>query len=422
MAIAVDYGVTDPEIGRFGLYNDFFVRISRTGSTIYKLKYRIKVSIPNTSIELIKDVNPINEVSIVNPVSSLKDLFFKTQLVGTNGVAIVPLDSGGGGVADRSYNKVRIQIGEFYATTADGAPTFVGYGSDKTLYFYNGFETDINQNNYSNWRPDNLYDRAPFKLPLVNKNNYLLPTDIFFPSIPSEINTPVQEEGGGGVADLVSLEYTHYDKDGNTISSGNFGLGGRYGSNLGYWTIALGREQIFYPSNWAYSTFYAIWEDQDRVQYLSETFNTRIAECDPKYDRFRLRWFNKYSGFEYFNFTKKSKHTINVNSGKEIRSNGVDYTSTNFAGIKYPSVPELREVGKSATTVYELNSNWINEEEQAALKDMYLSPNIIMFDKNNRIYPVILKDKSYEITDIRDGMVKVSVKLMIANENKLIKQ
>ena len=422
MAIAVDYGVTDPEIGRFGLYNDFFVRISRTGSTVYKLKYRIRVSIPNTTIELIKDVNPINEVSIVNPVSSLKDLFFKTQLVGTNGAGIVPLDSGGGGVADRSYNKVRIQIGEFYATTADDAPTFVGYGSDKTLYFYNGFETDINQNSYSNWRPANLYNTAPFKIPLVNKNNYLLPTDIFFPSIPSEINTPVQEEGGGGIADLVSLEYTHYDKDGNTISSGNFGLGGRYGSNLGYWTIALGREQIFYPSNWEYSTFYAIWEDQDRAQYLSETFNTRIAECDPKYDRFRLRWFNKYSGFEYFNFTKKSKHTINLDSGKEIRSNGVDYTSTNFAGIKYPAVPELREVGKSATTTYTLNSDWINEEEQAALKDMYLSPNTIMFDKDNRIYPVILKDKSYEITDIRDGKVKISVNLMVANENKLIKQ
>jgi hypothetical protein len=423
MAAVVDYGVTDMGRGRYGLYNDFFIRITHTGGTVYKLKYRIRIAVGSVVIE--KDVNPINQVSVVNPVESLKDTYFRTQLVGTNGVSVVPLDSGGGGVADRSYQKVVIQVGEVFSLSESTPATFQGYNDQKTIPFYNGFEEDINQSVYSNWRPANMYNTAPYKLPLVNKNNYLLSTDIFFVSLPSELVLPVDEEtpGNGGNCNLSKLYYQDFDINGNNIGTLNsFGLLLRYGANFGYWTIAIGREQVYYPSNFYKRTYYAAWVDSNNNEYKSESFDVIKAECDPKYDRFRLRWFNKYSGFEYFNFTKKSKYKLNVKSGKEIISNGVDYTSTNFSGIKYPAVPESREVGKSATTTYTLNSDWINEEEQKALKDLYISPNVIMFDKDNKIIPVIVQDKSYEVTDIKEGLVKVSINVMVANNNKVIKQ
>jgi hypothetical protein len=424
MAAVVNYGDSvDPTIGRYGLYNPFLIRITRTGGTVFKLKYRINIQVVGTTIDITKDVDPINGVSIVNPVEPLKGQFFETQLIGNNGVGQVPLDSSGGN-ADKSYNKVRIRVGEVSSTSADLPATFGGYTDDRTLYFYNGFDNIPSAELYSNYRPTNTYEPL-YSIPLVNKNVKLLDNDIAFLSLPSVMSTPLNEEGGGGVVILLRLYYTHYDISGGEIESSNFGLYERYGaydSQIGYWTIQYGTAQILYPSNWAYSTFYADYVDAENNYTNTESFNVYKQECDPKYDRYRLRWFNKYSGFEYFNFTKKSSQTLNISKGKEVRTSGINFDAANFSSMKYPSVPELREVGKSATTTYTLNSGFINEEEQNALKDMYLSPNIIMFDKDNNITPVILEDSSYEITDIRDGLVKVAVKLRVANNNKVILQ
>lgn len=423
MAVLVNYGdLVDPTLGRYGLYNPFLIRITRTGGTVFKLKYRINVQVVGTSIDITKDVDPINDVSIVNPIEPLKGQFFETQLVGNNGVGQVPLDTAGGN-ADKSYNKVRIRVGEISATSADLPATFIGYTDDETIYFYNGFDDVPSAELYSNYRPTDTY-QSLYSIPLVNKNVKLLDNDIAFVSLPSEINTPLNEEGGGGVVELNKLYYSHYDINGNLLQSANFGLFERYGtySNLGYWTIQYGTAQVFYPSNWAYSTFYAEYVDSRNDFTNTESFNVYKQECDPKYDRYRLRWFNKYSGFEYFNFTKKSSQTLNVTKGKEVRTSGINFDATNFSSMKYPSVPELREVGKSSTTTFKLNSGFINAEEQAALKDLYLSPNVVMFDKDNNVFPVIVQDSSYEITDIRDGLVKVSITLRLANNNKVILQ
>jgi len=422
MAAVVDYGVADPTVGRYGLYNPFLIRITRTGGTVFKLKYRINITVPDTTINITKDVDPIDLVSIVNPLEPLKGQFFETQLVGNNGVGQVPLDTAGG-CADKSYNRVRIQVGEVYATAANLPATFVGYTSDTTIWVYNGFDDVPTTESYSNYRPDNTYTPL-FSIPLVNKNVKLLDDDIAFLSLPSEINTPLNEEGGGGLLILLRLYYTHYNSSGDVLDAGNFGLYERYGAyeNRGYWTIQYGTNQVFYPERWAYSTYYAEYVDAENNYYNTETFNVYKQECDPKYDRYRLRWFNKYSGFEYFNFTKKSSQTLNVTKGKEVRTSGINFDATNFSSMKYPSIPELREVGKSSTTTFTINSDYINAEEQLALKDLYLSPNVVMFDKDNNIYPVILQDSSFEITDIRDGLVKVSVKLRLANNNKVILQ
>ena len=415
MAAVVDYGVEDPTIGRYGLYNPFLIRITRTGGTAFKLKYRINVQVVGTTIDITKDIDPINNVSIVNPVETLKGQFFETQLIGQGGQS--PLDTLGG-TADKSYNKVRIRVGEISATSAELPATFGGYTDDKTIYFYNGFDDVPSTELYINYRPTDTY-QASYGIPLVNRNVKLLDNDIAFISLPIEINTPIFD-GGGGSVNLFKLYFEHYNSNGDLIDSGSFSFG-PFGS-FGYLTAAYGTSQITYPTDWAFSTFYAQYIDAESNFTDTESFNVYKQECDPKYDRYRLRWFNKYSGFEYFNFTKKSSQTLNVTKGKEVRTSGINFDATNFSSMKYPSVPELREVGKSSTTTFTINSDFINAEEQAALKDLYLSPNVVMFDKDNNVFPVIVQDSSYEITDIRDGLVKVSVKLRVANNNKVILQ
>ena len=417
MAAVVDYGVADPTIGRFGLYNPFLVRITRTGSTVFKLKYRINITVPDTTIDITKDVDPIDLVSIVNPLEPLKGQFFETQLVGNTGVGQRPLDTEGGS-AEKSYNKVRIKVGEIYATAADLPATFIGYTSDTTIWIYNGFDEVPTTNLYENFRDENTYEPL-FGIPLVNKNVKLLADDIAFISLPSEIQISLTDIGGG-LLNISRLYFTHYDSNGDEIENGSFSIG--LFSNTGYLAIAYGTSQRAYPSNWAYSTYYAEYVDAETNYYNTETFNVYKQECDPKYNRFRLRWFNRYSAFEYFNFTKKSKFDINVEKGKEVRTSGVNFDATTFGSIKYPAIPELREVGKSATTTYTLNSDYLTEEEVESLKDLYISPNVVMFDKDNNIYPVIVQERSFEVTDIRDGLIKVSVKVRLANDNKVILQ
>lgn len=100
--------------------------------------------------------------------------------------------------------------------------------------------------------------------------------------MPSEINVPIIEEGGGGLLKLLRLYYTDYNSSGDVLQTGNFGLFERYGSydNIGYWTIQYGTNQVFYPDGWAYSTYYAEYIDEVSNYYNTETFNVYKQECD----------------------------------------------------------------------------------------------------------------------------------------------
>ena len=106
MAAAVDYNNTNPTIGIYGVYNEFFAAISATSASKFKHSFRIRVTADNdTSKTYTKDVASVsvsgNFRANVNPVSVMRELFFEGEYTG------ISEDT-----ATKSYSGLQIEIGE----------------------------------------------------------------------------------------------------------------------------------------------------------------------------------------------------------------------------------------------------------------------------------------------------------------------
>lgn len=419
MAAVADYGTADPEKGIYGIYNDFYVRITPTFVQL-KLKYRIRVTMPNdASIEFIRPVDPINYISIVNPVEVLKDTFFRAQIVGLNGQILD--DRLNNDVANRGCNLVRIQIGEVYADAADDPATFRGYDTDDTFTFYNGYENIVISDttiSYSNFRAVRWYNGTPIKLPHTILNRRVINSTELQVGGSGDINKifmPNVIERSNGSYRLTSLVIDSFDADGTPTGQDIEPVS--LGTTLtGYHVF---RSVNSAATDGSYQEFYGRYQlNGAGANILTEKIRFNYLAME-KFKRHRLRWFNRYGAFEYLDFIGSLETTQEVTQGKMIQSDGVDVEATSFDDIKIVSRPEMRSYGKTSKQRYTLHSGWLNIEEQEALKDLFKSPNVIMYTPENNIVPVIVTNNSFKITDIQVDLIKVSIEMELANADKI---
>ncbi len=205
MAAAIDLGI-NPDRGVYGLYNLFRGRITRTGGTVYKLSYRIRVTFNATAESVVKDVVPINEVAVLDVVKPMRDYFAQKALNNNSGTF-----EEAGGLLEYAYGSVKIEVGEVSASSATSPPTFGGYDTVDVLWFYNGWE-DINypSSTYENYRTGKWWGAYPFKIPLINQTSIRITKetnkleDIILPLL-----TYIPEIGGGDYfASEVVLTYS----------------------------------------------------------------------------------------------------------------------------------------------------------------------------------------------------------------------
>jgi len=414
MAAEVDYGAITPTNGIYGIYNDFYVRITRTVSTGFKLKYRIKVTvIADTSYTFERDVTQIDEVSIVNPVQVLRDNFFRSQVIGLNGRVLD--DSATVDVANFGCNRVTIEVGEVYANTADVAATFRGYNTSTNVTFYNGYE-NVNISNtttdYANYLDLGWYSSSTIKLNHTILNRKIGTDDenkVFFPS--------VLERSDGTY--LLNAVYTdEYNAAGTLINEDTESATALNPIN-GY--------QVFnFLKTIAATTGLQRIEQYCRYRRGTEDvflFTEKIAftffECN-KNERYRLRWINRYGTFEYLNCNGTFVKTNQITKGKEIITDGIDLTASTFEDIKSVARPELREYGAQKQVNFSLFTNYLTEEEQLGLSELMESPNTIFYDPDNNIVPVISQDRTFKIASIKDGLIQYELRFKLANQGKTV--
>lgn len=418
MAAVADYGTVDPEKGAYGIYNDFFVNISsNTAGTIYKLKYRIKVTrlfLGNpTSISFERDVEPDVSTSIINinPVQIMQSGYFKSQVIGDESGQNIDVAASDERL-DFAYTVLRVEVGELYANAAADPPTFRGYDTSNDFYFYNGYE-DIDRSasnpDYSNYRDLGWYSAAELKLPSTIKTKYIsddpAKTDItkiqFFSVIP----------------------HTSQDYTASNLITVNY-IGGVAQTPI--------TTSLVYTADSLISTDGADYVDPafDKVeQYIeytggvsgtlnSEKITFLKIDCT-KNERYRVRWINKYGAYEYLNFVGKTTETQSVDGGKIIASSGLNPTSLNFGGIKPLAEPETKPYGQTTRHTITLNSGYLKQEEVDALSDLYKSRNTIIFDPDNNIIPVRVLDQTYKITNVLDELAQVQIRFELANPPKI---
>lgn len=392
-----------PSKGVYGIFNRFFIRITTDTVSPANLRYRVKVTpLQETALAYEVDVDPIDEVGIIDPIKELGEIYAKYDYNGQ----VEAVDPFG-------YSNYRIEVGEIEGTP----PTFGGYDDSLDFYAFNGFTPKVRVDNY---RIPELFDTTPILLPKVQKTMYNRTGDVDILSLFSFI--PYDGLFDYQLHDLVG-EYYNASGVLQTTSTIDLLLRPAFSSEpLGYYNLDV--NALFggsvHDGTYDYVEVYGVYEAIEGLgSFETERYTIRNEDCYDKYDRFRLCWSNRYGASEYLNFDMRSDEVIQVDRGKVIRTDGVDYEAATAADISNVNIPQKIDFGKSYDRIYTLRSNWLIQSQIDALEDLYRSPAVLMYDQDDNLFPVIVMDTSYEITDVKAERKTVAVRLMIAEDQPI---
>ena len=396
MAVSVNYNNASPELGIYGAYNPFMVLINYTSaSPVYYLTYKIKVTALNNTTVVEKPVSPTSgNFAQVNPLELIKEAFFKSEYNGTTEHS-----------QSFSYSQIKIEVGASFSTAQADPPTFAGYTESDTFYVYNGYEL---QPTVLNYRDPAWYDTFPTKLPKVKKTLHLLENDIELLSFPSKI-----PDSTGTVLDASDLITRYYDSSNSLLSTSTIDLTVRPDlTGTAYWNINI---NYAFPATALYS--------KSKIRYAggegsadSEEITIYREECNPKQDRYRLYFINRYGGAEYENFTLAATTSYNIKKGKQIQSDGINYKATTFADIQNINNPNLQEFGNSTSKNITIRRDYFKTQEEVdSLAELFKSAVVIMFDAVNTAFPMIVETSNYDQDLISQNLYKVDVRLLYAN-------
>ena len=394
MGATVNYNNTNPELGVYGAYNDFVALISSNTTLPKNLTYEITVTAVNDGTVLARSVVPIGLIAIVEPLKLMQDSFFKSEYNGNTEHS-----------QSFSYSKITISVQEFSSTSDVNPPTSTGSAVSNTFYVYNGYEEQPLALNY---RDPAWYDTFPTKLPKVKKTLHLLLDDIELLSFPSKI-----PDSTGTVLDAGDLITRYYDSSNSLLSTSTIDLTVRPDlTGVAYWNINI---NSVFPATALYS--------KSKIRYAggegsadSEEITIYRAECNPKNDRYRLYWVNRYGGAEYQNFELAAETNYQSRKGKRIQSDGINYNASTFAAIQNINNPNIQEFGNRTTKEIKIRTDYFADQAEIdSLSEALKSTVLIMFDSDNVAYPMVLKNTNYKNELLKEGLVKLEMTLQYAN-------
>lgn len=187
-----------------------------------------------------------------------------------------------------------------------------------------------------------------------------------------------------------------------------------YPANLNDWTALTVKPSLF--PNWRY---YQVVIQNSLSNAVSETYifyNAKVyGQSDCWWDKIRLGWVNSRGGWDYFNFTKKSETSDEIQRKpyRQVLFNG---TTTIFSTNDRGKTDRRNLVEQVITAT----SDYISEEEFTLLRSLMVSNQVtwLSTDQGKPIeIPVNMDDTTYLEKKIRDGkLYNVTVKFRIANE------
>lgn len=427
MAATIDIG-TDPDRGIYGLYEDFIGFIGRTGGTVYKLSYRVRLTFGATGETIVRDVVPNSSEEIaVNIIDPMKD-YFKQQFTGESGGFFVS----DGEILDYAFNTVQIEVGEVSASSATTPPTFGGYDTSDTIWVYNGYLDDAIFNTtstYVNIRDPFLHNTSPIRLPLVNTESVYMINEMVFNDnavLPMFSYIPFVDTGVDKDIYPIEIDLTYSNPSGlvatDTITLPTFPA---YGTGIYVHEIGSDIDLTTYPTATRCSATVVYSNGADTYNSQSTVYD--LQPCQPKYLDCMISWANRYSAPEQLPFNMKKVKRVAINRGKNITSDNIDIDAASLGTSKNPLSPRLRSFGQSARLIYTLNSEYLNEHQVEALTDLFKSSNVIMAEQIEKGGLLIkrsvkMQSTNYEIKDVKDGLVKVSIQVEVLDGNKIQNQ
>ena len=135
----------------------------------------------------------------------------------------------------------------------------------------------------------------------------------------------------------------------------------------------------------------------------------RVNIVCERYDTIRVHFRNKLGDFDFFDFTMKNRKESNVNRGTFER-NGNAYGSETYSAIYEGSWQD----------VYQMNSDWLNDEQYAWLFELISSPQVYL-ELNGALIEAVIDNTNYRfITRQNDKLQPLQMTIRVAYQNELI--
>jgi hypothetical protein len=187
-----------------------------------------------------------------------------------------------------------------------------------------------------------------------------------------------------------------------------------YPANLNDWTALTVKPSLF--ANWRYYQVVILNSSNNAVSETYIFYNANAyGQSDCWWDKIRLGWVNSRGGWDYFNFTKKSEVSNEIQRKpyrKVLFNGGPTIFSTNDRGKT-----DRRNLVEQVITA---TSDYISEGEFTLLRSLMVSNQVtwLSTDQGKPIeIPVNMEDTSYVEKKIRDGkLYNVTIKFKVANE------
>lgn len=151
--------------------------------------------------------------------------------------------------------------------------------------------------------------------------------------------------------------------------------------------------------------------DGDTITITSTTGNSQsnvltLKEiCEPRYEKYRVIFYNKYGALQSLWMTKKSSITTNT-TDESYKANIMDFTSTPSYSTTNHSKKRFNVLANQSIT---LNSNFVVEDMNEIFEQMLMSEQIWLESETDTL-PVIVKTKSLtRKTSVNDKLINYTI-------------
>jgi hypothetical protein len=158
--------------------------------------------------------------------------------------------------------------------------------------------------------------------------------------------------------------------------------------NIGY-TLLNSVGVSGYMSNESLAYYIMTFRDPDDVILFTQRVN--LDHKCTKYKVYRLHWLNNLGGFDSFNFTKVSKESVEIERKQFKKFQQLNYAKTDRLKTNYFT--------KFSENI-ELNSDLLTDAEWEGLRELILSPIVILEVDKDTYYPVNILETNYPINKV----------------------
>ena len=167
----------------------------------------------------------------------------------------------------------------------------------------------------------------------------------------------------------------------------------------------------------AAATYYTV-NAENSSNTISVIYRFDIVNDDCKgFETIRLAYLNRLGTYDYYNFNKRSTRTTAVQKNTFKKALG-NYQDTKYSYGVYQG--GTNNYGVTANETIEANTDFISEEEAAALEELFTSPSVFMQNTNGDYEPVVITESEYtKQTSANDRIIQYTIGLHKAHNKRI---